>query len=153
MDTHYSCTTDIPLGDTAMILFPTGAAIAVDSMAISSRAPTHFILPPVLLATTKVPAGRCSPLYQDRNLGPPTHRGSAPQQPYKSKALLATDLVLGASSLCRAKSCMWELTRGVGVLVLQKHSISYFKYIQTPCTMGLLHDDISYFYIAIVQGG
>ena len=34
-----------------------GAAIAVDSMAISSRVPTHFILPPVLLADKSGPAG------------------------------------------------------------------------------------------------
>jgi len=34
--------------------------MAEDSMAISSRAPTHFILPPVLLAATAVPAGGLS---------------------------------------------------------------------------------------------
>ena len=37
-----------------------GAAIAVDSMAISSRVPTHFILPPVLLADKAGPAGGLS---------------------------------------------------------------------------------------------
>ena len=33
-----------------------GAAMAADSMAISSRTPTHFISLPVLLAATAVPA-------------------------------------------------------------------------------------------------
>ena len=36
---------------------PQGAAMAVDSVAISSRAPTHFILLPVLLAATAASSG------------------------------------------------------------------------------------------------
>ena len=42
-----------------------GAAMAVDSSAISSRAPTHFILLPVMLTATAVPAVQDSTLCQN----------------------------------------------------------------------------------------